>query len=156
MAEDARYESQAGGLASGVLWARKQSPPGVAQCGHCAREKRMQNILRPMGRARNPVAASKHRADNELRSPRKLLPKLREFHSTHRGARWLRVDTCFKGPLYYGNAICRRTSNFNFVSCWRFREEHPGGTQSCRESHTIASGTGPKLRVSKNQALLHE
>jgi hypothetical protein len=35
-----------------------------------------------MGPARNPVAASKHRARSELRSRRKLLRNLREFHST--------------------------------------------------------------------------
>jgi hypothetical protein len=57
-----------------------------------------------MGPTRNPVAASKHRARSELRSRRKLLRNLREFHSTdhtdeHRG---LRVDTCLKDPLYYG------------------------------------------------------
>jgi hypothetical protein len=42
----------------------------------------MRNVLRPTGPARNPVAASKHRARNELRSRRKLLRNLREFHST--------------------------------------------------------------------------
>jgi len=33
-----------------------------------------------MGPARNPVAVSKHRGGSELRSRRKLLPNLREFH----------------------------------------------------------------------------
>src|SRR5215475_13322266 len=148
MAEDARYASQAGGPASGVLWARKQSPPGAAQCGHCAREKRMQKILRPMGRARNPVAAGKHRFHSELQSPGKLLPNLREFHSmrdTDEG-RGLHVDTCFKRPLYYGNEICGSSSNCDFDGYFRFREEHPGGTQSRRESHAVAGGIGPKLR----------
>ena len=35
-----------------------------------------------MDPARNPVAASKHRARTELRSRRNLLPNLREFHGT--------------------------------------------------------------------------
>src|SRR5438034_4809855 len=68
----------------------------------------------------------------------------------------LRVDTCLKDPLYYGNEICRRTSNFDFLGCFRSREGHSGGTQSRRESHGAAGGIGPKFRVSKNQALLHE
>jgi hypothetical protein len=42
----------------------------------------MQNVLHPMGRARNPVPAGKHRSRSELRSRRKLLRNLREFHST--------------------------------------------------------------------------
>src|SRR2546430_10910655 len=63
--------------------------------------------------------------------------------------RWLRVDTCPKDPFYYGNEICRRTSNFDFLGCFRSREGHPGGTQSCRESHGAAGGIGPKFRVSK-------
>jgi hypothetical protein len=82
MAVDARCASPADGPASGVLCAPKRSPPGAARCGHCARGKRTRNVLRPMGPARNPVAASKHRARSELRSRRKLLRNLREFHST--------------------------------------------------------------------------
>jgi hypothetical protein len=42
----------------------------------------MQKVLHPMGPTRNPVAAGKHRARSELRSRRKLLRNLREFHST--------------------------------------------------------------------------
>ena len=42
----------------------------------------MQKVLHPMGPTRNPVAAGKHPARNELRSRRKLLRNLREFHST--------------------------------------------------------------------------
>ena len=68
----------------------------------------------------------------------------------------LRVDTCLKDPLYYGSEICRSTSNFDFLGCFRSREGRKGGTQSRRESHGAPGGIGPKLRVSKNQALLHE
>src|SRR5204863_7746690 len=104
MAVDARCAIPAGGLASGVLCVPKRSPPGAERCGHCARGKRTRKILRPTGPARHPVAASKHRARSELRSRRKLLPNLREFHSMHNPDQHcaLRVDTCFKGPLYYG------------------------------------------------------
>src|SRR6266511_2170868 len=158
MAVDAQCASPADGPASGVLCARKRSPPGAARCGHCAREKRTRNVLRPMGPARNPVAASKHRAHSELRSRRKLVRNLCEFHSKadtdeHRR---LHVDTRLKDPLYYGNEICRRTSNFDFLGCFRSWEGRTGGTQSRRESHAAADGLGPKFRVSKNQALLHE
>src|SRR5512132_1043163 len=132
MVVDARYASPTDGPASGVPCAPKRSPPGAARCGHYARGKRTRNVLRPMGPARNPVAASKHRARSELRSRRKLLCYLLEFHSAadaneHRG---LRVDTCLKDPLYYGNEICRRTSNFDFLGCFRSREERTRGTQS--------------------------
>ena len=158
MAVDARCAIPAGGLASGVLCVPKRSPPGAERCGHCARGKRTRKILRPTGPARNPVAASKHRARSELRSRRKLLRNLLEFHCTanadERGG--LRVDTCLKDPLYYRNEICCRTSNFDFLGCFRSREGHPGGTQSRRESHGAAGGIGPKFRVSKNQALFHE
>jgi len=118
----------------------------------------MRNVLRPMGPARNPVAVSKRRARSELRSRRKLLRNLREFHSTADAdeRRGLRVDTCLKDPLYYGNEICRRSSNFDFLGCFRSWEGRTGGTQGRRESHAAAGGIGPKFRVSKNQALLHE
>src|SRR5580765_184424 len=126
MAVDARCASPEDGPASGVLCASKRSPPDAARCGHCARGKRTRNVFRPMGPARNPIAAGKHLARSELRSRRKLLRNLREFHSTtdvneHCG---LLVDTCLKDPLYYGNEICRRTSNFDFPGCCRLREEH--------------------------------
>src|SRR4030095_7029203 len=158
MAVDARCASPADGPASDGLCARKRSPPDAARCGHCARGKRTRNVLRPMGPARNPVAASKHLARSELRSRRKLLRNLREFHSTTDVNEHcvLRVDTCLKDPLYYGNEICRRTSNFDFLGCFRSREGRTGGTQSRRESHAAAGSIGPKLRVSKNQALFHE
>jgi hypothetical protein len=81
MAVDARCARPADGPASGGLCAPKRSPPGVARCGHYARGKRTRNVLHPMGPARNPVGASKHRVRSELRSPRKLLRNLREFHT---------------------------------------------------------------------------
>src|SRR6478672_3225665 len=81
MAADARCPSPADGYALAVLCARKRSLPGAARCGHCARGKRTRNVFRPMDPARNPIAASKHRARSELRSRRKLLRNLREFHS---------------------------------------------------------------------------
>src|SRR4029450_555549 len=59
----------------------------------------------------------------------------------------LRVDTCLKDPLYSGSEISRRTSNFDFLGCFRSWEGHPGGTQSRRESHGAADGIGPKFRV---------
>src|SRR6476646_7760161 len=102
MAVNARCASPADGYALAVLSARKRSLPGAARCGHCARGKRTRNAFRPMGPARNPIAASKHLARSELRSRRKLLRNLREFHRTtdvnaHCG---LCVDTCLKDPLY--------------------------------------------------------
>src|SRR6476620_10485053 len=126
MAADARCPSPADGYALAVLCARKRSLLGAARCGHFARGKRTRNVFRPVGPARNPIAARKHLARSELRSRRKLLRNLREFHSTtdvneHCG---LRVDTCLKDPLYYGNEICRSTSNFDFLGCCRLREEH--------------------------------
>src|SRR6476660_9021355 len=89
---------------------------------------------------------------------KKLLRNLREFHSTADAGEHprLRVDSCLKDPLYYGNEICRGTSNFDFPSCFRSREGRTGGAQSHRESHVPAGGIGPKFRVSKNKALLHE
>src|SRR4029453_7197467 len=158
MAAHARCASPGGGPPSGVLCAPKRSLPCAARCGHCAREKRRRKILRPLGPARNPVAASKHRAHTELQSRTKLLPNLCEFHSMRDTdeQRGLRVDTCVNGPLYYGNEICSSSSNSDFVGCFRSREGHPGGTHSCRESDAAAGGIGPKLRVSKNQALLYE
>src|SRR5262245_25830216 len=157
MAEDARCESPAAGPASGVLCLPKRLPPGAVRCGHCGREKQTRKVLRPMGPARNPVAASKHRVHSELQSRRKLLPNLRQFHNTcYRGEhRGLRVDTCFKRPLYYGNEICGSSSISDFVASFGSWEGDPGGTQSPREGHTAARGIGPRLRVSKNQALLH-
>src|SRR5437764_7712126 len=133
MAVDAPCASPADGLASVVLCAPKRSPPGAARCGHCARGKRTRNVLHPMGPARNPVAASKHRARSELRSRRKLLRNLLDFHSTANAdeRRWLRVDTCLKDPLYYRNEICCRTSKFGFLRCFRSREGCTGGAQSC-------------------------
>src|SRR4029450_6173354 len=80
MGEHARYASPADGPASGGLTPRNRSPPGAARCGRCARAKRTRNVLRPMGPARNPLAASKHHARSELQSRTKLLPYLREFH----------------------------------------------------------------------------
>src|SRR6266850_75322 len=144
MAVDARCASPTDGPASGVLCVPKRSPPCAERCGHCARGKRTRNVLRPMDPARNPVAASKYRARSELRSRRKLLRNLREFHSTrdadeHRG---LRVDTCLNEPLYYANEICRRTSNFDSPGCFRSREGRTGGTESRRESHAAADGIG--------------
>src|SRR3954453_13297790 len=73
MAVDVRCESRVDGHAEGVRCALKRSPPGAARCDRCARGKRRRNVFRPMDPATNPVAASKHRARNELRSPRKLL-----------------------------------------------------------------------------------
>ena len=68
----------------------------------------------------------------------------------------LRVDTCLKDPLYYANEICRRFSGFDFPDCFRSRKERTGGTDGLGESYGAADSIGPKFRVSKNQALLHE
>src|SRR5215467_10007368 len=100
MAEDAQCVKRAGGPASGVPCASRRLPRGAARCGHCARGKRTQKVLRPMGPAKNPVAASKHRAQSELRSPRKLLPKLCEFHS-----RRLSPRVCALTPARRGRFI---------------------------------------------------
>src|ERR1700757_1647200 len=110
-----------------------------------------------MDPARSPVVASKHRARGELQSRRKLLPNLREFHSTrdideHRA---LRVDTCFKERLYYGNEICRRSIRLfsRSVCFWQDRSRR---TEGHRKSNNASRGVGQRLRVSKNKALLHE
>src|SRR4026209_283709 len=153
MVVDARYASPADGPASGVPRAPKRSPPGAARCGHYARAKRTQNVLRPMGPARNPVAASKHRARSEPRSRTKLLRNRLTSIAGLMPPRWLRVDTCLNDPLYYGSEICCRTSAFDFPRCFRAREERTRGTQGPRESDDAACCIGPKLRISKNKAL---
>jgi len=133
------------GLALDVRCARKRSPPDAARCDHCARAKRTQNVLRPMGPARNPVAASKHRARSEPRSRRKLLRNRLTSIAGLMPPRWLRVDTCLNDPLYYVSEICCRTSAFDFPRCFRAREERTRGTQGPRESDHAACCIGPKL-----------
>src|SRR5215216_5670800 len=110
MAVGVRCASPADAPASVVLCVPRRLPPGAARCGHCARGKQTQSVSHPTDPTKNPVEASKHRAHSELQSHGKLLRILFEFHGTRdtdaSGA--FHVDTCFKDPLYYGNAICRR------------------------------------------------
>src|SRR4029434_8211769 len=100
-----------------------------------------------MGPARSPVAASKHRVRSELQSPGKLLRNLREFHSRRDTDErsGLRVDTCFKRPLYYGNEILGSSFQCDFAGYFCSREGCPGRTQSRREGYAATDGIGPEL-----------
>ena len=70
--------------------------------------------------------------------------------------RGLRVDTCLKEPLYYGNEICRRTFNFD---CLVVSAPGKGAREEPKVVEKVTPlpvALDPRLRVSKNQALLHE
>src|SRR4030095_7801846 len=156
MEEHARGANLADGLQSDALCARKRQPPCAVRCDRRARATRTRNVLRPMDRARNPVVAGKRRARNELQSREKLLPNPGEFHDARdvNATYALRVDTSLKGPLYYGNEVCRCSFRFELSNSFRSRQGRSGRTEGGRKSDPATRRAGQRLRISQDETLL--